>query len=198
MTAAQTDAELIADSLTRPERFEAIFDRHAAAIHRYLRRRVGDQLAEELTAETFARALRSRRQFDRGHPSALPWLYGIAVNLIRLHVRSEQRRRRAYRRFAQASPIQVSSVAEVDARLDAQALGPALRAALGALSSDQREVLLLHAWAGLSLAEIAEALCISNATVRKRLHRARTNAAQRLERHDPEAVDPTSQTRTAQ
>jgi DNA-directed RNA polymerase specialized sigma24 family protein len=71
MTASETDVELIADSLTRPERFEAIFDRHAAVIHRYLRRRVGDQLAEELTAETFARALRSRQQFDTSHPSAL-------------------------------------------------------------------------------------------------------------------------------
>ena len=198
MPAVETDAELIANSLARPERFEAIFDRHAAAIHRYLRRRVGDQLAEELAAETFARALRSRRQFDRSHPSALPWLYGIAVNLIRMHVRSEQRRQRAYRLFGQAPPIQFSSTAEADARLDAQALGPALRAALAALSPDQREVLLLHAWAGLSLAEIAEALSISHATVRKRLHRARAKAAQWLERHDPEAIDPVSQTRTPQ
>jgi RNA polymerase sigma factor (sigma-70 family) len=198
MTAADSDADLIADSVDRPERFEAIFDRHAPAIHRYIRRRVGDHLAEELTAETFTRALRSRRQFDTRNASALPWLYGIAVNLIRMHVRSEQRRLRAYRRFAQHAPIQPSSNAEADARIDAQALGPALSAALAALSPDQREVLLLHAWAGLSPVEIAEALSVSNATIRKRLHRARAKSAQQLQRRGPEAIDTVTQTRTAE
>jgi RNA polymerase sigma-70 factor (ECF subfamily) len=195
--ASQTDAEVIASSLDRPERFEAIFDRHAVAIYRYLRRRVGDQLADELTAETFTRAIHARGQFDTRHASALPWLYGIAVNLVRMHLRSEHRRRSAYRRFA-ANPIQPSSTTEVDARLDAQALGPVLSAVLVALSADEREVLLLHAWAGLSPGEIAEALCVQGATVRKRLHRARAKAAQSLERHDSEVIGTVSRTRRAQ
>lgn len=197
MTAAETDAEVIARSLDRPQRFEAIFDRHASAIYRYLRRRVGDHLAEELTAETFSRALRARRQFDSHHASALPWLYGIAINLIRMQVRTEKSRQRAHRLLAQDSAVQPSSTAESDARLDAQALAPALSVALAGLSSDQREVLLLHAWAGLSPAEIAEALSISSATARKRLHRARAKAAEQIERYGAEAVDTTSHTRTA-
>jgi len=197
MAAADTDAEVIARSLDRPQRFEAIFDRHAISVHRYLRRRVGERLAEELTAEAFMRAFRARQQFDTSHESALPWLYGIAVNLIRMHVRSEQRRERAYRLVAQR-PVQPSATNEADERLDAQALRPALSEALAGLSPDQREVLLLHAWAGLSPAEIAEALAVSSATVRKRLHRARAKTADQLERHDQQAIDTVSQTRTAQ
>jgi RNA polymerase sigma-70 factor, ECF subfamily len=65
------------------------------------------------------------------------------------------------------------------------------------LSFDQREVLLLHAWAGLSSVEIAQALSVSDATVRTRLHRARAKAAQYLERNDPAAIDTVSETRTA-
>ena len=196
MAATDTDGEVIVSSLERPERFEAIFERHAASVHRYLRRRVGETLAEELTAETFTHALRFRERFDADYTSALPWLYGIAVNLIRMHLRAENRRQRAYRLLAH-SHIQPATTAEADARVDAQALGPALNVALRALTPEQREVLLLHAWAGLSPFEIAQALSISSATARKRLHRARAKAAAGLERAECEAIDPILETRTA-
>lgn len=195
MAVAKSDGEVIAASLDRPARFEAIFDRHAASVHRYLRRRVGDALAEELTAETFMRAFRNRAQFDTSCPSSLPWLYGIAVNLIRMHVRSEQRRERAYQ-LAEQNQVQPSSTAEADARLDAQALVPTLNAALADLSQDEREVLLLHAWAGLAPSEIAQALSLSGAIVRKRLHRARAKATERLEQHEQQVLDPLPETRT--
>jgi len=117
------------------------------SVHRYLRRRVGERLAEELTAETITRAFRARQQFDISHASALPWLYGIAVNLVMMHLRSEHRRERAYRLFDE-TPIQPSSTTEAAERLDANARGSVLKEALAALSPDQREVLLLHAWAG--------------------------------------------------
>jgi RNA polymerase sigma factor (sigma-70 family) len=195
MNGRWTDGELIASSLDQPERFDAIFERHAASIYRYLRRRVGDQLAEELTAETFTKALHARGRFDISSPSALPWLYGIAINLIRMHIRSERRRQRVQRLLAQA-PFQPASTSEVDDRVDAEWLGPALSAALKALSPDQREVLLLHAWGGLSHAEIAEALSISGATVRKRLHRARIRAAEHLHCHAQETTN-VAETRTA-
>jgi RNA polymerase sigma factor (sigma-70 family) len=178
--ASDTDAQLILRSLDRPQEFEAVFERHAATIHRYVRRRVGDGLAEELTAETFARAFRARRRFDARHPSALPWLYGIAVNLIRMHARSETRRLRAYALVA-APDVQLSPIEEADARLDAVALRPALVEALTRLSSAHREVLLLHAWAGLSQTEIAEALGVEPGNARKRLHRARAQVAEHIE-----------------
>jgi RNA polymerase sigma-70 factor (ECF subfamily) len=179
--AAETDAELILRSLDRGEVFEKVFDRHIGAVHRYLRLRVGDALAEELAAETFTRAFQARRRFDARRTSALPWLYGIASNLIRMHWRSEQRRLRAYGLAAERD-LQPAPSGEVDARLDAAAEVATLTETLTGLPAGQREVLLLHAWAELSHAEIAEALALSEGTVRKRLHRARRALAERLER----------------
>lgn len=175
-----SDGEVIASSFERPEAFEALFERHAVSIFRYLRRRVGEALAEELTAETFARAFRGRVHFDRRRDSALPWLYGIAANLLRMHRRAEERRLLAYARTAGSQGAETPPDADSDERLDASALRPALAAALADLSHGEREVLLLHAWAELSPAEIALALDISAGTVRSRLHRARAHVAERL------------------
>jgi RNA polymerase sigma-70 factor (ECF subfamily) len=47
------DAELIAASLEEPERFAALFDRHAPAMHQYVTRRLGRDAADDVTAETF-------------------------------------------------------------------------------------------------------------------------------------------------
>jgi RNA polymerase sigma factor (sigma-70 family) len=183
-----SDRDVIASSLERPECFEAIFDRHATTIYRYLRRRVGAMLAEELLAETFARAFHARRRFDRRGESALPWLYGIAANLLRMHRRAEERRLRAYVRAAERG-VELSRNADSDHRLDAAALGPALGEALASLPYGQREVLLLHAWADLSHEAIAAALDISAGTVRSRLHRARVHVAERLARTGNKAGD---------
>jgi RNA polymerase sigma factor (sigma-70 family) len=183
-----SDRDVIDSSVERPERFEAVFDRHATAIYRYLRRRVGVALAEELTAETFARAFRVRHQFDRRRESALPWLFGIAANLLRMHRRTEERRLRAYARAAD-NGSRPSPSADADRRLDAMSLGPALAKALASLPAGQREVLLLHAWSELSHEEIAAALDISAGTVRSRLHRARSRMAERLAPFGNEADD---------
>src|SRR6266540_3962644 len=113
-----SDRDVIASSLERPECFEAVFDRHATTLYHYLRRRVGATLAEELVAETFARAFRARRRFDRRGESALPWLYGIAANLLRMHRRAEERRLRAYARAAERG-VEPSPSADSDHRLDA-------------------------------------------------------------------------------
>jgi RNA polymerase sigma factor (sigma-70 family) len=189
------DCDAIASSSDRPECFEAVFDRHATAIYRYLRRRVGAGLAEELTGETFARAFRARHRFDHRSESALPWLYGIAANLLRTHRRTEERRLRAYARAAERG-LEPPPDADSDRRLDAVALRPALATALADLPHAQREVLLLHAWADLSHQEIAAALGLSAGTVRSRLHRARVHVAERIARSGNKAGDDSMATAT--
>jgi RNA polymerase sigma factor (sigma-70 family) len=186
---SETDRELIRRSREQPSCFEGIFDRHAPAIYRFLRLRVGDELAEELAAETFTRAFHARNRYESRHGSALPWLFGIAANLIRMHRRAERRRLRAYA-WAASPEVGQGSVDDSDARVDAAALAPVLARALAALSPSEREVLLLHAWGGLTSAEVAQALGIGSGAARKRLHRARVRAAQHLERcGDGEAAD---------
>jgi len=168
---APSDAQVIARARREPAAFAAIFDRHYDAIHGYLRRRLDGPIAEELAAETFARALRGVSRYDDERPDALPWLYGIAANLARRHRRTEVRRLRAYAR-TRRDPLH-DEHADAPARLDAAAAGPRLAAALAELRADDREALLLFAWAELSYEEIARALRVPIGTVRSRLHRAR-------------------------
>ena len=91
-----SDAEAIAASLDRPAAFDAVFERHVAAVHAFAQRRIGIDLAEDVTAETFARAFAARKRFDRDQPTARPWLLGIASNVMRRHWRTERRRLAAY------------------------------------------------------------------------------------------------------
>ena len=186
-TSAHTN--LITRSITRPECFEIVFERHFAPIHLYLRRRVGDDLADELACETFVRAFSARARFSGDDDSVLPWLYGIAANLLKANHRREERRLRAFARAACDEHVSGAATLagpgiDVDARLDAQALRPALANAIAGLSPRLREVLLLHAWAELSTEEIARALHCSPEAVRTRLHRARTQIARDLDLAD--------------
>jgi RNA polymerase sigma-70 factor (ECF subfamily) len=177
MEPAPSDAECVARSLTEPTAFEEIFDRHFAAVHRYLHRRAGRDLADELAAETFAVAFESRAGC-RSQASALPWLYGIATNLLRRRRRTERRRLRAYGRSGVDRWVDYED--EAAARVDTSALGPELARALAAMRARERDALLLYALADLSYEQIAVALDVPVGTVRTWLHRARAVAQREL------------------
>ena len=85
------DATIIERSWREPERFALLFDRHAARIHRYVARRVGREVADDLVAETFLAAFAKRRGYFTAYRDAGPWLYGIATNLVGQHRREEVR-----------------------------------------------------------------------------------------------------------
>ena len=172
-----TDAEAVVASRDDPRAFALIFDRHFDTIFRYLRRRVGRGCAEELAAETFSQALASRHRFDASHTDARPWLYGIAVNLLRHHYRGEERELRTYARCG-VDPLAAEEPSLE--RIDTVATGRAVAAALAELAPVEREALLLYAWAELPYGEIAAALDIPVGTVRSRIHRARTRLIELL------------------
>jgi RNA polymerase sigma-70 factor (ECF subfamily) len=169
---AGSDAQVIAASRSEPHVFATIFDRHYDAVHRYLARRVGADLADDLAAEAFTEAFDFRARFDSARADARPWLFGIATNLLRHHHRSEARRLRAYARVDRPTDIPEPEGA-IEARIDAQRAAPMIATALAQLSTDERDVLLLFAWADLRYEEIAVALRIPIGTVRSRLNRAR-------------------------
>ena len=79
------DGRLIAESWRVPECFGVVFDRHAAAIHGYIARRLGRDAADDLVGETFLVAFARRSGYDPDQPSARPWLYGIATRLVSRH-----------------------------------------------------------------------------------------------------------------
>jgi RNA polymerase sigma factor (sigma-70 family) len=165
--------------IVRPDDFEAAFQQHFSPVYRFIARRVGPALAEDLAAETFATAYRRRATFDPGRASLWSWLYGIATNLVRNHWRAEQHLLALDARLV--PEVDVSGSAEaVDQRVTAAILAPKLAAGLAQLTRDQRDVLLLHAWAELSHEEIAAVLEIAPGTVRSRLSRARAALREHL------------------
>jgi RNA polymerase sigma-70 factor (ECF subfamily) len=169
-----SDAELIARSVNDPAAFTAVFDRYADEIVRYAHSRLGPDLAEDVTAETFLAAFRIRARYEASRPSARPWLYGIAIRQISSHRRAEAR----YRRLLASAPAELSAENFADRsaeRVAAAALRPQLVSALNGLRRQDRELLLLTAWGGLSYRESAEALGLTAGAVKSRLHRIRNN-----------------------
>lgn len=169
---APPDSEVIRLSLEHPERFGELFDRHYAAILRFGQRRLGSEIGEEIAAETFAQAFRARGRFDDSRANdSRPWLFGIASNLIRMHSRTEIRRLRAYARAQESDDADFTDA--LVSRVDADSKRSDLYVAVSNLSKRDRDVVLLHVLADLSLVEVAAALEIPEGTARSRLARAR-------------------------
>ncbi|SNT65798.1 RNA polymerase sigma-70 factor, ECF subfamily [Asanoa hainanensis] len=183
----QTDSEIIGRMHTDPESFGTIFDRYYPAIHGYVNRRLGQDLADDVAAETFLVAFDRWRRFDTAYESARPWLFGIASNLVAGHQRTEARRYRALARADQVDAVD-GPAERVAVRLDAQAVRGRLATALEQITPPDREVLLLIAWGDLTSEEVAHALEIPAGTVRSRLHRARTKVRAALGGVDPTAT----------
>ncbi|MBE1577342.1 RNA polymerase sigma factor [Amycolatopsis roodepoortensis] len=177
------DAELIARSVTRPDWFSAIFDRHAAHIHRYLVRRIGPTAAEDALGEAFLVAFRKRAGYDTERRDARPWLYGIATNLVAQRRREEAKELKL--REALGPPSHQEGHAErVAEQVTAEAMGKLLDSALAELADGDRDALTLFAGEGLSYEEVASALGIPIGTVRSRLNRARRKVREALGRPD--------------
>lgn len=167
-----TDSDVIARSMSEPALFGELFHRHAPRVHRYVARRAGERLADDVTSETFLIAFEKRDRFDLSNAEARPWLLGIATNLIHRHRISEARTLRSIERashdIATDGGVELAGEA-VDLREDMRRLARDLRR----LPIADRDCLLLYAWEELSYVEIAIALQIPVGTVRSRLNRAR-------------------------
>lgn len=165
--------------------FEDVYDLHVDDLFRYLARRVGPDVAEDLTAETFTEAWAHRKRFDaqRGTPGA--WLQGIAMNVLRRHHRKERTRQGANARLAGRRSTMVHSHDDrvVDQETARDALS-ALQPALDQLNRTEREVLTLVIAGETTYTEMADTLDLPVGTVRSRLHRTRARLATHLQ-HPP-------------
>jgi RNA polymerase sigma factor (sigma-70 family) len=148
--------------------FERLFQAHAEPLYAFLVYRTGDrQLAEDLLADTFERALRGRARFDPRRGSEKNWVYAIAVNLVRDQARRERVETNALERVG----------AHESRRINDGALGSvedrdSLTRALVKLSDDEREALALRFGSDLKLREVAEVLGEKQSAVEKRIARA--------------------------
>ena len=162
------------------EAFGMLFERHARTIYNFCFRRVGNwAAAEDLVSIVF---LEAWRRLDKPLPKGkeLPWLFGIATNVLRNRRRAERRHAAALRRVPQPSPVP-SFADDSDQRVDDEELMGRALGLVARLPRREQEVFALCAWSELSYEDAAIALRIPVGTVRSRLSRARA----RLQELDP-------------
>jgi RNA polymerase sigma factor (sigma-70 family) len=187
-----SDTELWARAPADPEAFGVLFERHARSVYNFCFRRTGDwSLTEDLVSAVFLETWRRRREVEITSTSAslLPWLLGVATNLLR----NERRlRRRLASVIDRLNPHerQPDFADDVVGRLsDEQQMRTVLRT-VERLPQHELDVITLYAWGHLSYEDIAAALSIPVGTVRSRLSRARASlreltSASKHEQDDP-------------
>jgi RNA polymerase sigma-70 factor (ECF subfamily) len=182
------DATVVARSRNDPEQFAILFTRHAPALKRYVIRRLGQEPAEDIVAETFTVAFQRLTSYDLTHGDARPWLYGIATNLIGRHRRREIGLYRALSRTG-SDPVTEPFTERVDQRVTADGVRRRLATALAGLPRGHRDALLLVTWADLTYEQAAQALDVPVGTVRSRVSRARIKLRRVLGDIDPTATN---------
>jgi RNA polymerase sigma factor (sigma-70 family) len=172
---AVTDRELWASvAEDDAEAFAQLFDRYGNTIYTYCFRRTGDwAAAEDLMSIVFLEAWRKRGTVELFDDSLLPWLYGVASNLLRNHRRALKRFREALEELS-AKASEPRSVDDLAERLDDERQMRTILRDIGDLPRADQEVFALCIWQEMSMAEAAVALGLPERTVRTRLFRARS------------------------
>ncbi|WP_235619219.1 RNA polymerase sigma factor [Embleya scabrispora] len=150
-----------------------MFQAHHGVVYAHAYRVTGDwAAAEDVVSLTFLEAWRLRERLRDEGDTPLPWLMGIAVNVLRNRHRAARRHRHAMARSPGRTVVPDIADAVVDRIDDGERLAAA-RAALGRLRRTDREIFTLCVCSGLTYAEVAQALNLPVGTVRSRLSRAR-------------------------
>jgi len=156
------------------EAMAEVFHTHLDAIYNYCYRRTGSwSVAEDLSSTVFLEVWRHRRRAVEVDGSVLPWIYGVATNVCRNHLRSQRRHSAAVGRMHLADVSSARGPDEVADRLDAGRRAAEALQRLDRLPQADQDVFVLVGWEGLSYAAAAEALGIPIGTVRSRLARVR-------------------------
>jgi RNA polymerase sigma-70 factor (ECF subfamily) len=185
--ASEADFDLVARLRAgEPAAFTAVYDRHAAAMFRFLVRLCGRRdLAEDLFQELWVRVARHARGL-RPDTQLGPWLYTVARNLARSHARWSVGDRAGLAALASWWYFEAPELAPHDAAVAAEA-ARRLEAGLARLPAAGREVLLLVVVEGLAVDDAARVLEITPEAARQRLHRARAELSRCLHLPRPDA-----------
>ena len=158
---------------------ERLFTEHGGSLYGFLAYRVGDPtVAEDLLGDTFERAVRSQRSFNRHKGSEQTWLYAIALNCLRDHLRRLQVEGRALESLRADRATWEQDAADRFHNRDA------LFGKLDLLDAREREVIALRYGADMSLQDIAAVTRNRLSTVRGRLYRGLERLRAALEEED--------------
>jgi RNA polymerase sigma-70 factor (ECF subfamily) len=175
---ASADGELWARAVAgESAAFGELFERHAKRVYNFCFRQTANWAeAEDAMAEVFLVAWKRRESVEltTDDESVLPWLLGVALNVLRNRARSMRRAAAAVARV-DARNIERDFADELVGRLaDEKQMNDVLRV-VHRLPPQEQDVLAVCAWAGLSYDEAAIALGVPVGTVRSRLSRARAH-----------------------
>lgn len=147
--------------------FRALFQRYLPRLMRLARRRLdSEEQAREVVQQTFFQLHAARHDFRDGS-KLRPWLFTIAMNLVREHYR-----RRGRRKEAPLEPALHAADGPERGPIESQQRATRLRAALSTLPDGQRQVVELHWFEEMPFAEVAAIVGASEGAVRVRAHRA--------------------------
>jgi RNA polymerase sigma factor (sigma-70 family) len=153
-------------------RFDELYRSAGSAVLGYaLRRCAGREDALDVTAETFLVAWRRRAEMPTDPEDARAWLFGVARWCLANAVRGDRRAQRLGRRLAE--DLDVAALPDPARIHEGRADTRQVRQALDALSADDRELVTLTAWEGLTPAQAGAVLGLTPGAARTRLHRAR-------------------------
>jgi RNA polymerase sigma factor (sigma-70 family) len=171
------------------DRFSRLFADTERELLAYVLRRVDRaEDAADVVAETFLVAWRRLDKVPAGDEARL-WLYGVARRQLANQRRGQLRRSRLADRLRAELPVTVAGARSPEDHRIA-----AVRAALARLEEEDREILRLTSWEGLTPSEIAAVMGVPGVTVRSRLHRARKRLRSELLQLDAGALTTTSPT----
>ncbi|MQA60809.1 MAG: sigma-70 family RNA polymerase sigma factor [Actinophytocola sp.] len=164
--------------------FGMLYDRYVDTVFRYVLFRIGDrELAEDVTSETFLRALRRISTVSYQGRDVGAWFITIARNLVLDHVKSSRYRREiATAEIADAGVVPFLAEKQADTGPEQQVMAMATKDELfrciQALGSDQRECIVLRFLQGLSVAETAQIMDRNEGAIKALQHRAVRRLAQ--------------------
>lgn len=172
VTFDESDADLLSATGRDPEAFAVFYRRHMTPVLAFLMSRTRrPDLAADLCAETFARALESRKRFDPARGPARSWLFSMANSILLDSIRRGRVEDKARRRLGMPPRELVHEDFErIEALIDS-ASGPPLEKLVSDLPPDQREAVLARVVQEQSYPEIAADLNVSEAVVRQRVSR---------------------------
>ena len=151
------------------DELDAVYREHVASIYGFFSYSVGRDVAEDLTAGTFERVVRSWGRFDATRSGERTWIYAIARNLLTDHLRSQRHRSGP---SLDEHPALLDSIASNEDPAQRTLDADAVSGWLGQLRPREREVLAMRYCADLSVAEIARIMEFTEANVHQICSRA--------------------------
>ena len=179
---AQSDEQLMKRASQGTERaFEELYNRHARRLQGFFNRRLGKDadLAADFMHDTFLRLYAARERYQ-GNRDFRAWLYTIAYNLLKNHLRKPTP-------LSSPSEGTLDSLADnedIEIDIDADILHDALREALQSLPEPYAMLFSLHYEEELTIPQIAQITDLPEGTVKSRLHKAMTTIKTKLKQYE--------------